>query len=150
MVFYLILDYAKFRKCMDEEYCPKTPYDLVLPPVSIVEDLPDFCAPADRVGYCSLLLRPTPLFLMRQRGRIEMIFWLFWKRLLYSVLMLLLKNYVFMTFVWRLWPHFYFHVFKFSGLSFFCWTSEISSCTMNSKWIENILVQTNLLFPSLP
>jgi len=51
-VSYLVFDYAKFRKWMAEEYCPKTPYGLVPPHVSIAEDLPsvpDFRAPADRV-----------------------------------------------------------------------------------------------------
>ena len=48
MVSSQMFDYAKFRKWVAEEYCPKTPYGLDPPPVSIAEDLPDFRAPADR------------------------------------------------------------------------------------------------------
>lgn len=48
MVSYQMFDYAKFRKWLATELCPKTPYGLVPPPVSIVEDLPNCRASADR------------------------------------------------------------------------------------------------------
>ncbi|KEH19723.1 transmembrane protein, putative [Medicago truncatula] len=78
MVSYLMFDYVKFLKRM-AEYCPNTPYGLFPPLVSIAEDLPSvphFRAPADHFLSCFLYFRQTPTFLMRQRGKIEIIFWI--------------------------------------------------------------------------
>jgi hypothetical protein len=40
MASYLLRENANFRKWLAEELCPKIPYDLVPPPVTIAENLP--------------------------------------------------------------------------------------------------------------